>query len=89
MERIRYVKIENNQFVTKDKYTTKDGIVVIGFFDEPKKVYKIINLVTNEVLANGSATSPHKLKIRIKDALTTLGVEGFKKESREKTTTSN
>jgi len=89
MLRIRYERIENSQYVTRDKYTTKDGISVIGFFDVPRKLYKIINVVTNDVLANGSATSPHKLKIRIKDALTTLGVEGFRKETREKTITSN
>lgn len=85
-QRIRYEKIENNQYVTRDKFKTKDGNMVVGFFDAPRKVYKIIDTIKNEVVLSGSATSPHKLKIRIKDALSTLGVEGFRKESREKTT---
>ena len=59
-----------------------------AYINLAEKKFFIRNERTSEILLQGEASSPHKLKIKAKDALTKLGVI-FKPEERAEKKNSN
>lgn len=83
MKRIRYNKMNSHQYQTQDPIQIKDNKLVVATFDIHTKTYAILDFRTNDIIINGNASSPHKLKIKIKNALITLGAS-FNSEKRYK-----
>jgi hypothetical protein len=74
----------SSQYISLRYIPTQTKGLVRAFFDTKAKVYKIVSETTNEVVAEGTATSPHKLKLKIKKALEILGAIEEKTETRTK-----
>jgi len=73
MKRLLYKKLNETQFQSKEEITISGNRKAVALFDLTTKTFKIIDLTTSDVLVSGSGTSKHKILIKIKQALTTLG----------------
>lgn len=74
-----------NVLVTREVYMvdTSEGIKHYkGYIDTAKKTWLIRDEKTSDKAFEGSGSSPHKMKIKLKDALTKLGVK-FSDEKRQ------
>lgn len=80
MKRLIYVKLNEFQYISKYPVPIASG-KAHPMFDTNTKTFKILDVATNVVIMEGSATSPHKLKLKIKQALTVLGAN-FNTEKR-------
>ena len=73
-QRIKYVKVTEMIFKTEGRIKTfAHGEVDVSFNLEDNS-FKITTSSGSIVLAEGKATSPHKVKIKIRQALTKLGI---------------
>lgn len=79
IKRLRYEKLNDTQLQTKNYVKLNDGREVLVFLDVLKKIFRIIDVVKNEVIEEGSVTATksasHKLKIKVKDVFERLGVD--------------
>jgi uncharacterized protein YdaL len=81
MKRIIYKKMNDNQYQSKWPIDISDSRKAIATYDINTKTFAILDLRTNDVLVRGSASSKHKILIKVKQALETLGAS-FEKEKR-------
>lgn len=81
MKRIIYKKMNDFQFQSKWPIDISENRKAIATYDIDSKTFVILDLRTNDVLVRGSGPSKHKILIRIKQALETLGAS-FEKEKR-------
>lgn len=81
-QRLKYVKVNETMFKTEGYIKTYAKGEVVALFDISNNTFKITSSLGTEVIAEGTATSPHKIKIKIKEALTKLGAQ-FDKETRQ------
>lgn len=73
MKRLLYKKLNDNQYQSKEEITIADNKKAVALYDISSKTFKIIDLTTSDVLASGSGTSKHKILIKIKQSLASLG----------------
>lgn len=81
-QRLKYVKISDNEFKTEGYIKTYTKGDVVATFEISTNTFKIMSPLGTSVYVEGTATSPHKIKIKIKQALLKLGAE-FEKETRQ------
>lgn len=81
-QRLKYVKVNDTQYKTEGFIKTYAKGEVIALFDVSNNTFKITSSLGTETLAEGTATSPHKIKIKIKETLIKLGAD-FQKETRQ------
>jgi len=73
MKRLLYKKLNENQFQSKEEITISGNRKAVALYDLVSKTFKVVDLATSDVLASGSGTSKHKILIKIKQSLATLG----------------
>jgi len=73
MKRLLYKKLNENQFQSKEEITISGNKKAVALYDLSNKTFKIVDLATSDVLASGSGSSKHKVLIKIKQSLVTLG----------------
>lgn len=81
-QRLKYVKVNETEFKTEGFIKTYAKGEVIAIFNISTNSYKIMSPRGTEVYLEGTATSPHKIKIKIKQALIKMGAE-FNSEKRQ------
>jgi hypothetical protein len=74
MKRIIYKKLNDNQYISKEPIDTPTG-KVLASFDLSAKSFALMDFSSNEIIVRGVGTSRHKILIKIKAALTTLGAK--------------
>lgn len=73
MKRIIYKKMNDFQYQSKWPIPIANNRKAIATYDIQAKTFAILDLSTNDVLARGSGPSKHKILIRMKKALQSLG----------------
>lgn len=81
-QRLKYVKVSETEYKTEGYVKTYAKGEVIAIFDTTTNTFKIMSPMGTAVYVEGAATSPHKIKIKIKEALLKLGAQ-FEKETRQ------
>lgn len=81
MKRIIYKKMNDNQFQSKWPIDISEGRKAIATYDIQNKTFAVLDLRTNDVLARGSGSSKHKILIKMKKVLESLGAS-FETEKR-------
>lgn len=81
-QRLKYVKVSETEYKTEGYINTFAKGEVIATFDTVTNTFKIMSPMGTSIYAEGVATSPHKIKIKIKEALIKLGAQ-FEKEKRQ------
>lgn len=83
-QRIRYGKSNQGVYTSRRVYQTAGGQTVSVELNETTKTYRIVDASTGETVTSGGGTKNFAvLKIKAKDALTSLGVS-FSEESRNR-----
>jgi hypothetical protein len=83
MNRIKYVKLTEPGVYQTEAFlkTLKKGLV-IGIFNELTLTYKVTSHLGTEVIAEGTATSRHKLLKKLKEVYVSLGCPDIETEKR-------
>jgi hypothetical protein len=85
--RIRYAKTDNVTVLRSVKafqHATNNLARFVVFLNLEKLAYKITDELTDEIVNSGESSNLNALKKDAKNALVSLGVEGFEKEERAK-----
>ena len=81
-QRLKYVKVSETEYKTEGFVKTFAKGDVVATFNTTDNTFKIMSPMGTVVYAEGVATSPHKVKIKIKKVLIELGAQ-FDKETRQ------
>ena len=79
--RMKYIKLDDTQYTSEGFINTFAKGEVRVFFNESDMTFRIESKKGSEVIATGKATSPHKVKLKIKRELIKLGAM-FEAETR-------
>lgn len=73
MKRLKYIRLNDNIFTTEGNVKTYAKGDVRVFFDTSDMSFRIESAKGTEIIYSGKATSPHKIKIKVKNELIRLG----------------
>jgi hypothetical protein len=82
VKRLKYIKLNDNVFTTEGNVRTYAKGDVRVFFDISDMSFRIESAKGTEIIFSGKATSPHKIKIKVKNELIKLGAF-FEQERRQ------
>jgi uncharacterized protein YwbE len=75
MLRVKYVKRSDGKKVSMRVFTDKDGTQLKLLINEDNKSGSVITAIGEIPILSYSASSPHKIKIKLRQALKKLGVD--------------